>query len=150
MLESGHVVAFAAATDLRRAREFYEGILGLRVTEQTGFACVLDANGTMVRVTAVPEVCRAGYTILGWRVPDIATAVRGLADRGVIFLRYDGMTRTVMASGPLLTATRSPGSPTQTAIPCRSPSSTKSTTDALTCRRSARVPGVYVARARAI
>ena len=91
MLESGHVVAFAAATDLRRAREFYEGILGLRVTEQTDFACVLDANGTMVRVTAVPEVCGAGYTILGWRVPDIATAVRGLADRGVIFLRYDGM-----------------------------------------------------------
>lgn len=93
MLESGHVVAFAAATDLRRAREFYEGILGLRVTEQTDFACVLDASGTMVRVTAVPEVCRAGYTILGWRVPDIATAVRGLADRGVIFLRYDGMTQ---------------------------------------------------------
>jgi catechol 2,3-dioxygenase-like lactoylglutathione lyase family enzyme len=91
MLESGHVVAFAAATDLHRAREFYEGILGLRVTEQTDFACVLDVNGTMVRITAVPEICRAGYTVLGWRVPDIATAVRGLTDRGVVFLRYDGM-----------------------------------------------------------
>ena len=45
----------------------------------------------MLRVTAVPEVCRTGYTVLGWRVTDITSAVRGLAGRGVVFLRYDGM-----------------------------------------------------------
>ena len=45
----------------------------------------------MLRITAVPEVCRAGYTVLGWRVTHIAAAVRGLAARGVVFLRYDGM-----------------------------------------------------------
>jgi predicted enzyme related to lactoylglutathione lyase len=45
----------------------------------------------MLRITAVPEVSRTGYTVLGWRVPDIAAAVRGLTARGVVFLRYDGM-----------------------------------------------------------
>lgn len=91
MLESSDLVAFVAATDLRRARVFYEEKLGLRVLEHNDFACVLDANGTMLRVTAVPEVARAGYTVLGWRVADIAAAVRDLAARGVTFLRYDGM-----------------------------------------------------------
>jgi catechol 2,3-dioxygenase-like lactoylglutathione lyase family enzyme len=91
MLESSDLVAFAATTDLHRARAFYEQVLGLTVAEQNDFACVLDANGTMLRVTAVPEVCRAGYTVLGWRVTDITATVRGLAARGVVFLRYDGM-----------------------------------------------------------
>lgn len=45
MLESSHIVAFAATTDLDRARAFYERVLGLPVTEQNDFACVLDANG---------------------------------------------------------------------------------------------------------
>ena len=91
MLESSHIVAFAATTDLHRARAFYEQVLGLPVAEHNDFACVLDANGTMLRITAVPEVCQAGYTVLGWRVADIAASVRGLAARGVVFLRYDGM-----------------------------------------------------------
>ena len=91
MLESSDVVAFAATTDLSRARAFYEQCLGLPLTEQTDFACVFDANGTMLRVTAVAEVPRAGYTVLGWRVADIAAAARDLATRGVVFIRYDGM-----------------------------------------------------------
>jgi catechol 2,3-dioxygenase-like lactoylglutathione lyase family enzyme len=91
MLESSDVIAFAAATDLRRARVFYEQTLGLPVVGQNDFACVFDAHGTMLRVAAVAEVSRAGYTVLGWRVSDIAAAVRGLTARGVVFLRYDGM-----------------------------------------------------------
>jgi len=93
MLESSDLVAFVAATDLRRARTFYEQTLGLPVLEQNDFACVLDAHGTMLRVTAVPEVARGGYTVLGWRVSDIAAAVRDLAARGVTFLRYAGMSQ---------------------------------------------------------
>ena len=40
---------------------FYEQTLDLPVLEQDDFACVLDAHGTTLRVTAVPEVIRAGY-----------------------------------------------------------------------------------------
>ena len=91
MLDTADLIAFAATTDLDRARVFYEQVLGLPVTEQTDLACVFDANGTMLRVTAVPEVARAGYTVLGWRVADITAAVRELSARGVTFLRFDGM-----------------------------------------------------------
>jgi catechol 2,3-dioxygenase-like lactoylglutathione lyase family enzyme len=91
MLNSSPVIAFAAAADLDRARAFYEQVLGLPVVEQNDFACVLDARGTMLRVTAVPEVAQPGYTVLGWRVTDITATVRGLAAKGVVFQRYDSM-----------------------------------------------------------
>jgi catechol 2,3-dioxygenase-like lactoylglutathione lyase family enzyme len=91
MLESCDVIAFAAAADLNRARAFYEHVLGLPVTDHTEFACVFDAHGTMLRVTAVPAVAKPGYTVLGWDVPDITAAVRELSGKGVTFLRYDMM-----------------------------------------------------------
>ena len=91
MLKSSPVIAFAAAADLDRARAFYEQVLGLPVVDQNDYACVLDANGTMLRVAAVPEVAQPGYTVLGWRVTDITATVRGLAAKGVVFQRYDGM-----------------------------------------------------------
>lgn len=91
MLESSDLVAFVAATDLGRARAFYEQTLGLPVVEHNDFACVLDAHGTMLRVTAVPKVAQPGYTVLGWRVGDIAASVRELTARGVSVLRFDGM-----------------------------------------------------------
>jgi catechol 2,3-dioxygenase-like lactoylglutathione lyase family enzyme len=91
MLGSSHIIAFAAATDLGRAQAFYGQALGLPLVEQNEIACMFDANGTMLRVTAVAEVARAGYTVLGWRVTDIAATARDLAARGVVFVRYDGV-----------------------------------------------------------
>ena len=91
MLESCDLVAFVGAADLDRARAFYEGVLGLPVTKRTDFACVFDSGGTMLRVTAVPAVAQPGYTVLGWRVPDITAVVRELTGRGVTVLRFDGM-----------------------------------------------------------
>ena len=93
MLESSDLVAFVAATDLRRARAFYEQTLGLPVLQHDEFACVLDAHGTMLRVTAVPVIAHGGYTVLGWRVADIVATVRDLTGRGVAFLRYGGMSQ---------------------------------------------------------
>jgi catechol 2,3-dioxygenase-like lactoylglutathione lyase family enzyme len=91
MLTTCDVIAFAAAADLSRARSFYERVLGLRVVEHNDFACVFDAHGTMLRVTAVAEVARPGYTVLGWRVTDIEETVTRLRSAGVEFTRYDGM-----------------------------------------------------------
>ena len=91
MLGSSDLIAFVSATSLSRARAFYEQTLSLPVVGHTDFACVLDANGTMLRVTAVSEVSRTGYTVLGWRVADIEGTVRELTARGIEFRRYDGM-----------------------------------------------------------
>jgi len=59
--------------------------------EQNDFACVFDANGTMLRITAVSKVANPGYTVLGWRVADIEAAVHALILKGVEFTRYGGM-----------------------------------------------------------
>ena len=91
MLGSSPVIAFVATTDPRRAKAFYAGTLGLRLTGEDPFALVFDAAGTMLRVATVTALKPAGYTVLGWNVRDIDRAVRDLAEKGVAFQRYDGM-----------------------------------------------------------
>lgn len=91
MLEFSAIIAFIPATDLARARAFYEHTLGLPIVDQDEFACVFDANGTMLRVTAVSTVATPGYTVLGWRVADIAAVVQALTLKGARFTRYEGM-----------------------------------------------------------
>jgi catechol 2,3-dioxygenase-like lactoylglutathione lyase family enzyme len=91
VLGSSDLIAFVPTTDMPRARSFYEDTLGLRLDSESPFACVFDAGGTMLRVTAVDHVAGAQYTVLGWRVADIAATAASLARRGVGLLRYDGM-----------------------------------------------------------
>jgi len=91
MLADAAFIGFIPVRDLTAARAFYAGALGLRVVDQTPFALVLDAGGTMLRVTPVPGLAARPFTVAGWQVPDIDAAVRALAGRGVEFTRYDGM-----------------------------------------------------------
>lgn len=91
MLATSDVIAFASTTDLATARAFYETTLGLPVIDENAYACVFDAHGTMLRITAVAEVAHPGYTVLGWRVTRISETVAHLESVGVVFARYDGM-----------------------------------------------------------
>jgi len=93
MLGAASFVGFIPVRDVAVARGFYEGVLELRVLEESPFALVLDANGTMLRVTPVPEFAPQPYTVAGWAVPDIRAAVRALAGKGVQFAQYDGMSQ---------------------------------------------------------
>jgi catechol 2,3-dioxygenase-like lactoylglutathione lyase family enzyme len=92
----GRVVAFVGVADLDRAAEFYGDVLGLRLQHRDDFACVFDAGGATLRVIAVPSVVPAGYTVLGWDVPDIRAEVERLVAHGVTFRRYDGMTQDTL------------------------------------------------------
>lgn len=92
ILGTSKLVAFAATTNSARAREFYEGVLGLRLVEdQQPFALVFDANGTMLRVTTVNDHHPVPFTVLGWSVASIADTVDRLTEAGVEFQRYPGM-----------------------------------------------------------
>lgn len=81
-------VAFLATTDRTRARAFYKGTLGLALVADEPFALVFDLGSTMLRVTPVESLQAQPFTVLGWRVGDIETAVRTLSGRGVVFERY--------------------------------------------------------------
>lgn len=91
MLSGADLIGFVGTSDVTGARRFYEGTLGLTVLDENPYALVLDVNGTMLRVTAVPGHAPAAHTVCGWRVDDIAACVRALSERGVSFLRFDGM-----------------------------------------------------------
>lgn len=91
-LASSSLVAFVGVCDPDRAKSFYRDRLGLRlVSEELPFALVFDVQGTMLRVTVVPEVKPAKFTVLGWKVPDIQGAVSSLYMAGVEFQRYAGL-----------------------------------------------------------
>lgn len=89
MLSSCDVIAFVGTARPEEARAFYSEVLGLRLVSDDPFALVYDANGTTLRVTKADTVDPAPHTVLGWRVDDIAAAVRGLVARGVAFSRYE-------------------------------------------------------------
>lgn len=91
MLAAAPFIGFIPVRDMFEARGFYERVLGLRVVEDTPFALVLDAGGTMLRVTPVPNLAVQSFTIAGWRVADIAATARALQASGVPFTRYDGI-----------------------------------------------------------
>jgi catechol 2,3-dioxygenase-like lactoylglutathione lyase family enzyme len=83
MLGSTNIVAFVPTKDAGKAREFYEGVLGLRFVKDDGFAMVLDANGIMIRVAKMKDFAPAPFTILGWQVSRIEGVVRDLQNKGV-------------------------------------------------------------------
>jgi catechol 2,3-dioxygenase-like lactoylglutathione lyase family enzyme len=91
MLSSAELMAFLPSDDLERARRFFTEVIGLPLVDDNPYACVFDANGTLLRVTLVEQFARPPHTVLGWLVPDIAAATSQLSSRGVQFERYGGM-----------------------------------------------------------
>jgi predicted enzyme related to lactoylglutathione lyase len=77
--------------DVPTAPAFYADVLDLPIVEESPFAGVFDAHGTMLRLTPVGEMTPAPYTVLGWAVDDITAAAAQLTSHGVRFTRYDGM-----------------------------------------------------------
>jgi catechol 2,3-dioxygenase-like lactoylglutathione lyase family enzyme len=91
MLQTWKIMPFVGTLNVEAARAFYGGKLGLKLIEDSPYALVFDANGTTLRVTMVRELKPAGFTVLGWEVPDIAEAVDVLKAAGIELKRYPGM-----------------------------------------------------------
>jgi catechol 2,3-dioxygenase-like lactoylglutathione lyase family enzyme len=84
-------MAFVPVRDLAAARTFYGSTLGLAVVEESPYAVVLDAMGTMLRLTPVDDLRVQPFTIAGWQVAEVGTVIDALSARGVTFARYAGM-----------------------------------------------------------
>ena len=90
MLSESPLIAFLATAQPERSRTFYQDALGLKLLADEPVALVFDAAGTTLRVSKVPAVAPAPYTVLGWQVDDMAATVAELAAKGVAFERYEG------------------------------------------------------------
>ena len=88
MLADAPITAFVATARPADARAFYADVLGLRLLHDDQFALEFVGGGTSLRVAKVEQLQPAGYTVLGWTVPDIQAAVTDLAARGVQFERF--------------------------------------------------------------
>jgi catechol 2,3-dioxygenase-like lactoylglutathione lyase family enzyme len=91
MLANSKLMAFAATTKPAEAKRFYADVLGLAITEESPFAIVFDAGGTMLRLQKVQAFAPARHTALGWQVDDIRSSIHGLTLRGAHFERFDGL-----------------------------------------------------------
>jgi catechol 2,3-dioxygenase-like lactoylglutathione lyase family enzyme len=106
MLGESKATSGFAVADMDRAKEFYEGTLGLKVevlTEEFGVTALKLSGGDVLMYLSA-EMTPASYTMLNFEVDDIDAAVDGLAERGVSFERYEGFEHDekgiVRAPGP--------------------------------------------------
>ena len=91
-LSDSQVIAVLAVTDMDKAREFYEGKLGLsdgveRPDEGMRYSCGGDTS-----IHVYPSPANAGKstaTLAGFEVDDIASTVDELTAGGVTFEQYD-------------------------------------------------------------
>jgi catechol 2,3-dioxygenase-like lactoylglutathione lyase family enzyme len=90
MFEDTKAFSGFAVDDLDRAREFYGGTLGLKISEEHGLLTLHLAGDRPTFVYPKPDLEPGNYTILNFPVDDIDKAVDELAERGVSFERYDG------------------------------------------------------------
>jgi catechol 2,3-dioxygenase-like lactoylglutathione lyase family enzyme len=85
------VAAGLAVSDMGRAREFYEGRLGLSVSIDSGdnvqYRC---AEGSVMHVYLSPEHAgNSTATLASWGVDDVESVVDELTEKGVAFERYE-------------------------------------------------------------
>jgi catechol 2,3-dioxygenase-like lactoylglutathione lyase family enzyme len=92
MLSGNRVTSGFAVNDMAKARDFYEGTLGLRVEildQEHGVAKLIPGEGCEVLMYLSADMTPASYTMLNFEVDDIDAAVDALSSRGVSLERYD-------------------------------------------------------------
>jgi catechol 2,3-dioxygenase-like lactoylglutathione lyase family enzyme len=85
MLATKRLKAFVSTVNQQKAKQFYGETLGLELMSEDSFALQFNVNGTLLRVTNVKELRPQQFTVLGWSVADIYSAVEELKAKGVVF-----------------------------------------------------------------
>jgi catechol 2,3-dioxygenase-like lactoylglutathione lyase family enzyme len=91
MIASSPVNAFVRITDAKRARKFYESVLGLELVSENEYVLVFRARNALVMAQRMEKFSPLQGTVLGWEVKDIHKTVSAMAKSGVTFERYKGM-----------------------------------------------------------
>jgi catechol 2,3-dioxygenase-like lactoylglutathione lyase family enzyme len=77
------------ATDLQRAKSWYEEKLGLTPVAENPGELRYETGGTRFSVFASTGTASGTHTQWGWEVPDLEAIVAELRGRGVEFEEYD-------------------------------------------------------------
>jgi catechol 2,3-dioxygenase-like lactoylglutathione lyase family enzyme len=95
-LSEAKVSPAIGVSDMQRARDFYEGKLGLSGGRDEGdgghtYPC---GGGTELHIFPSPGAGKTESTIAGFEVDDLEATVDELADNGVAFEQYDEPLKT--------------------------------------------------------
>jgi catechol 2,3-dioxygenase-like lactoylglutathione lyase family enzyme len=90
-LESCKVEAIIAVSDMAKAKEFYEGRLGLPGGPETddGGITYRCAGETSIHIYPSDYAGKSGATLAAWATDDVDGTVEELSSKGVQFEQYD-------------------------------------------------------------
>lgn len=90
MLHSYPMYAYIPARDMARARQFYEGKVGLKPKEETNGGVVYEfAQGTACFLYPTPNAGTSQASQAFWSVDDVDALIGKLKARGLVFEDYD-------------------------------------------------------------
>jgi predicted enzyme related to lactoylglutathione lyase len=94
MLRNAPIRAYIPASNISRARKFYEEIIGLQPKEEYAGGVIYECGGTGVFMYPTPNAGTSKASQAFWQVNDVEVEVAELKERGVKFEEYDmpGMT----------------------------------------------------------
>ena len=90
MLSDCAVTTMLPVKDMKRARAFYEGALGLKpggLNADGKF--IYKVGGSTLALFPKPEGTKAEHTAISFLVPDISASIKALKRAGVVFEDYD-------------------------------------------------------------
>jgi predicted enzyme related to lactoylglutathione lyase len=89
MLRSAPIRAYIPASNVARARRFYEQLVGLTPKQEFAGGVIYECGGTEVFMYPTPNAGTSQASQAFWQVDDVEAEVADLKSRGVVFEEYD-------------------------------------------------------------
>src|SRR5213594_199048 len=89
MLKTAPIRAYIPASDIGRARKFYEQRLGLTPKEEHAGGVIYECGGTEVFMYPTTNAGTSKASQAFWQVENVEAEVAELKARGVVFEEYD-------------------------------------------------------------
>jgi predicted enzyme related to lactoylglutathione lyase len=89
MLSTAPIRAYIPASDVARARKFYEHTVGLTPKEDYAGGVIYECAGTEVFMYPTSNAGTSKASQAYWQVADVEAEVAELKARGVVFEEYD-------------------------------------------------------------
>jgi predicted enzyme related to lactoylglutathione lyase len=100
MLSTAPIRAYIPASDVARARKFYENTVGLTPKAEYAGGVIYECGGTEVFMYLTSNAGTSKASQAYWQVDDVEAEVAELKARGVVFEEYEGMAmRNSIATG---------------------------------------------------
>ena len=90
ILKDSRAFSGFSVDDVPKAKEFYSGTLGVKVTEADGMLTLHLAGATTVLIYPKDDHKPATFTVLNFPVDDVEATVDALTAAGVRFEHYEG------------------------------------------------------------